>query len=379
MVMNKEIADILDKTAPHILAVSVINLDNVAKNYAQIREGLPAKTQAAGVIKANSYGFGAVPVAKRLYKEGCRMFFVATIEEGIEARSVLANDAQIFVLSGLLASTEDTLIKYGLTPVLNNPYQADLWIAHATKVGKKLNTVVHVDTGMFRNGFSQEDAELYSKKITQNLNLNFVMSHLACADILGHPMNEIQLEKFKTALKIFGNPKGSLSATNGMFLGSEYDFDVVRPGKSLYGFSIRKDKIGSFLPVMDVYARIVQINKLKAGDTIGYGATFVAEHDMTTITIGIGYADGFMRKFAGYGHGFIGGKRIPIVGRISMDYMTLDASDVDEKYLKMGNWVALTQSPDYTLEKWALELNTLPHEVACRFGPRVKKVYIGEV
>ncbi|MCR5224668.1 MAG: alanine racemase [Alphaproteobacteria bacterium] len=377
--MNKEIADILDKTAPHILAVSVINLDNVAKNYAQIKAGLTEKTQVAGVIKANSYGFGAVPVAKRLYKEGCRMFFVATIEEGIEARNVLANDAQIFVLSGLLAGTEDTLTNYELTPVLNNPYQADLWIAHETKVGKKLDTVVHVDTGMFRNGFSQEDAELYSKKITQNLNLNFVMSHLACADILGHPMNKIQLEKFRTALKTFGNPKGSLSATNGMFLGSEYDFDVVRPGKSLYGFSIRKDKIGSFLPVMDVYARIVQINKLKAGDTIGYGATFVAEHDMTTVTIGIGYADGFMRKFAGYGHGFLGGKRIPIVGRISMDYMTLDASEVDTQYLKMGDWVALTQSPDYTLEKWALELNTLPHEVACRFGPRVKKVYIGEV
>lgn len=378
-VMNKEVKNILDNIEPYVLAVSIINLNNVAENYRKVREEVTDKTAVAGVIKANSYGFGAVPIAKKLYHEGCRMFFVATIAEGIEARSVLPLDAEIFVLSGLLHNTETTLDEYALTPVLNNPYQADLWINYATKIGKKLNAVVHVDTGMFRNGFSQEDAELYSEKIKEKLNLVLVMSHLACADVLNHPMNAIQLEKFKAALKIFGNVKGSLSATNGMFLGKEYDFDVVRPGKALYGFSIREDKIGSFLPVMDVYARIVQINHLKAGDTIGYGATFVADHDMTTITIGIGYADGFMRKFAGYGHGFLGQNKLPMIGRFSMDYITLDATGVNEEDLKIGNWVELTKSPDYTLEKWALDLNTLPHEVACRFGSRVKKVYVGEV
>lgn len=379
MAMNKEIRSILDNIEPYVLAASVINLNNVAENYRKICKEVSEKTTVAGVLKANSYGFGAIPVAKKLYLEGCRKFFVATIAEGIEARSVLPNDAEIFVLSGVLNNTEDILVKYELTPVLNNPYQADLWIDYATKINKKLKAVVHVDTGMFRNGFSQIDAEQYRAKIMDNLNLSFVMSHLACADILNHPMNAAQLAKFKTALQTFGNAKGSLSATNGIFLGDEYEFDVVRPGKSLYGFSIREDKIGSFLPVMDIYARIVQVNELKAGDTIGYGATFVATHDMKTITIGLGYADGFMRKFAGYGHGFIGDKKLPMVGRFSMDYITLDASGIDESDLKIGNWVELTRTPDYTLEKWALALNTLPHEVACHFGQRVKKVYVGEV
>jgi alanine racemase len=179
-------------------------------------------------------------------------------------------------------------------------------------------------------------------------------------------------------MKFFENSKGCLSATNGMFLGKDYFFDAVRPGKALYGFSVREDKIGSMTPVMDVFSRIVQVNHLKAGDTIGYGATFTADRDMTAITVGIGYADGFMRKFSGFGHGFIGGTKIPSVGRISMDYMTFDASNVEKSHLKIGNWVALTNDSDYTLEKWALELNTLPHEVGCRFGRRVKKIYIGD-
>jgi alanine racemase len=202
------------------------------------------------------------------------------------------------------------------------------------------------------------------------------MSHLACADIPDHPLNKIQLERFRTALKCFPEAKGCFSATNGIFLGEEYFFDAVRPGKALYGFSVRKDRIGSMIPVMDLFARIVQINHLKAGDTVGYGATFTADRDTTTVTVGMGYADGFMRKFDGFGCGFLGGVKIPAIGRISMDYMVFDATKVKPDCLKIGDWVALTDDTDHTLEKWALELNTLPHEIACRFGSRVKKIYI---
>jgi alanine racemase len=173
-------------------------------------------------------------------------------------------------------------------------------------------------------------------------------------------------------------PKASLSATNGIFLGEEYHFDIVRPGKSLYGFSIREDKVGSLTPIGDIYARIVQVQEIPAGETIGYGATFKAEHDMVAVTLGIGYADGFMRKFDGFGQGFIGGKKAPMIGRISMDYIVLDATDIDRSHLNPGEWVALTQGPEFTLEKWALDMDTLPHEVVCRFGRRVKRVYIGD-
>lgn len=368
---------ILDKIEPQVLSVAVINLDNVAYNYHKIENEFAKGSTVSAVVKGNSYGFGAVPISKRLYEEGCRNFFVATINEGIEIRNTLPyKDTKIFVLSGVFENTEDILLKYDLIPVLNNWNQTDIWVKKAKSLGKKLDVVVHIDTGMSRNGFLEEDERHSCNDILNNLNLLFVMSHLACADDVSSEMNKKQLDRFRAALRRFGNPKACLSATNGIFLGPDYQFDMVRPGKSIYGFSIREDLIGIVKPVMDIFSRIVQVNHLKKGDTIGYGSTFVASRDMTSITLGIGYSDGFMRKFSGFGHGFLGGKKLPMIGRISMDYITLDASEVDERYLKLGNWVELTHSPDYTIEKWALELGTIPHEITCRLGGRVKRVYV---
>ncbi|MDR1551191.1 MAG: alanine racemase [Holosporaceae bacterium] len=370
---------LLDKIEPHVLVTAVINLDNLAKNYTRIVAELTAGVQLIAVIKANSYGFGAIQVSKRLWYEGCRAFFVATLEEGIEIRKNLPDGAKIFVFNGVFRHSEDLLLKHRIIPVLNNACQSDLWIQQAKKLGKKLDAVIQIDTGIFRNGYSYRNVGSNFDEVRDSLNLVFIMSHLACADIPDHPLNRLQLERFKEILMYFGNVKGCLSATNGIFLGKEYFFDVVRPGKSLYGFSVREDRIGSMNPVMDLFSRIVQVNHLQSGDTVGYGATYTADRNMTIITVGMGYADGFMRKFSGFGHGFLGGKRMPVIGRISMDYMALDASEVQESYLEIGNWVALTNDTDYTLERWALELDTLPHEIACRFGPRVRKTYIGEV
>jgi len=230
---------------------------------------------------------------------------------------------------------------------------------------------------MCRNGYvkiSQDEV----KSIEENLNLLFVMSHLACADEVENALNKKQLSRFIETLKKFNNPTACLSATNGVFLGKEFQFDIVRPGKALYGFSIRRDKIGLVKPVVNLFSRIVQINHLKKGDTVGYGATFTADKEMTTITIGMGYSDGFMRKFSGFGFGFLGDHKMPMIGRISMDYITFDATGIDEKLLQIGNWVALTRTPDYTLENWALDLGTIPHEISCRLGNRVQRIYTGE-
>ena len=369
--------EILDNVEPQILSVALINLDNISYNFHKIEDEIAKGSVVSVVVKGDSYGFGAVPISKRLYKEGCRNFFVATINEGIQIRNTLPyKDVQIFVLSGVFENTEDLLLKYNLVPVLNNWNQTDLWVKKAKDLNKRLDVIVHVDTGMSRNGFLEEDERRSYKDILDNLNLLFVMSHLACADDVSSEMNRKQLARFRSALKRLGNPKACLSATNGIFLGDDYKFDMVRPGKSIYGFSIREDMIGIVKPVMDIFSRIVQVNHLKKGDTVGYGSTFTASHDMVSITLGIGYSDGFMRKFSGFGYGFLGGKKLPMIGRISMDYITLDASEVDEKYLKLGNWVALTHSPDYTVEKWALELGTIPHEITCRLGGRVEKIYI---
>lgn len=377
---SKKVEKILKSVEPYVMSVATIDLGKLSNNYRKVQSELAPGAVVGGVVKANSYGFGAVPISKRLYKEGCRHFFVASVDEGLEVRKVLKEDAEIFLLAGILKGCEEICLENNLTPVLNSMYEVDLWIDFSKKIGRKIKAAIQVDTGMVRNGLSKNDVEKHYQRILDNIDISFVMSHLACADIVGHYKNEQQLNRFKEILSFFGNNvKASLSATNGIFLGSDYQFDIVRPGKALYGFSIREDKIGTFEPVMDIYARIMQLNEIPQGETIGYGATYTAERTMRTATIGMGYADGFMRKFAGFGHAFIGDKRVPIVGRISMDYMVIDVTDIeDDSCLQIGKWAALTQSPDYTLEKWALEMNTLPHEVACRFGRRVKKIYIGE-
>lgn len=395
----------LDSLGPCALSAAVIDLNALAANYHKVHEKLsfPRRTAVAGVVKANAYGFGAVEVSNRLYKEGCRDFFVATVEEGLEVRRVLLNDARIFLLGGVLAGCEHLCFINNLTPVLNCMSEVELWAKFCKSLGQRVPAAIQVDTGMVRNGLSLKEVEAHHSDIFSNIDdIVFVMSHLACPDEPKHYKNAEQLERFNKVLDYFRDDakvaaaksasspdgsnksaavRGSLSATNGIFLGAQYQFDIVRPGKALYGFSVRKDLIGTFEPVMNIFARITQINEIAQGETIGYGATFVAPRPMRTATLGIGYADGFMRKFDGFGHAFICGQRLPLVGRISMDYAVVDVTDLDPKVgeseLKVGGWVALTQSPDYTLEKWALQMNTLPHEVACRFGRRVHKVYIG--
>lgn len=386
MFMNEESSGLLDEqfesvlegVEPQILSAVIINLDNVAYNYHRIKNKMPNGGKVAAVVKGDSYGLGSVPISKRLYKEGCRYFFVATINEGIQIREALpTDDVKIFILSGIFANTEDLFIRSRLIPVLNNFAQTELWLNIAQRLRKKLEAVIHIDTGMSRNGFTDELELERLIQVRDQLNVLFIMSHLACADDISSKMNKKQLDRLNEARKRFGNLPVSFSSTNGIFLGDEYKFDIVRPGKALYGFVVRQDLIGEVRPVVDIFARIVQVNHLKSGDTIGYGSTFTAPHDMKTISIGMGYSDGFMRKFSGFGCGFLGGKKMPVVGRISMDYFTLDASEIDDKYLKLGEWVALTRYPDYTVEEWAHELNTIPHEITCRLGPRVKRVYVG--
>lgn len=147
--------NILDTVEPYVLSSAVIDLDKMSRNYHKVQSELSSGAVVAGIVKANSYGFGAVPVSKRLYKEGCRHFFVATVEEGLEIRRVLNNDAQIFLLAGIMKGSEQICLENSLTPVLNDMNEIDLWIDFSKKIGEKLTAAIQVDTGMVRNGLSQ--------------------------------------------------------------------------------------------------------------------------------------------------------------------------------------------------------------------------------
>lgn len=376
--VNEEAFATLKNVPTHILAVSVINLNNLVHNYHKVEEQIDRDVKIGAVVKADAYGCGAIHVGKRLYKEGCRHFFVATIEEGIQLRAFIPNDGNIYVLGGPLLGTEELFVEHSIIPVLTSKYHANLWINYCKKLSTPLSCVIHVDTGMTRNGFSEEEIIASHENLKKFTKIELIMSHLACADEKDNPLNALQLARFNHLSAYFPETKRSLAATNGVLLGKDYAFDIVRTGKFLYGFSVCEDKVEDLAPVVEVFAKIVQINKLKKGGTVGYGATYIAQKDMVTITAGIGYADGFMRKFSGFGYGFLKNFKLPIIGRISMDYIVLDATDVDKNLLNIGDWIALTRTPDYTLSKWALELNTLPHEVSCKFGNRVKRIYIGD-
>lgn len=371
--------DCLNDLKPYDLCAAVINLNSLIKNYEQIREKVGDNVVCSAVVKANAYGLGSDKIAPALEDNGCQNFFVATIEEGIEVRSVLKHEeSKIFVLGGVLNNTEQYFVDYRLTPVITNDNQLEIWHNYAQKLNQKLQCVLHVDTGMTRNGFTLERFKhLADTDLLQNLDILYIMSHFACADDVQSPMNDIQIQRFNDACSAFPGIKRSISSTNGIFLGQKYICDMVRPGKALYGFAVRNDLIGSLTPVIGIYARIIQVNEIDAGQTVGYGATFVAKKHMRLITVGIGYADGLMRKLAGFGYAYINNYKIPMVGRVSMDYAVFDVTDVPVDDVKIGNWISLANDT-YTLERLAIDSDTIPHEITCKLGIRVKKVYVGK-
>lgn len=377
--MNKISKDLLDSLPAYTTCANLINLSSIAKNFQKIQKMVGENVECAGVVKANAYGFGAEKVAQTLYKSGCRNFVVATADEGIAIREAIADEsARIIVLGGVFKNAEKYFIAYNLTPVIVNHEQLNRWAGFAEKIGQKLDCWLHVDTGMIRNGFPASDMKALSEsENVKKLNVLCIMSHLACADDVSSEKNQEQRALFEKATSYFPGVKKSLSATNGIFLGSDYFYDIVRPGKGLYGFAVRPDYVGTFAPVAGIYARILQINEICAGTSIGYGATFVAERKTRTATIGMGYADGFMRKYSGCGCVYIDNFKAPVLGRISMDYAVVDITDIPAGVAKTGEWAGLV-TDTVTLEQFALDNNSLPHEIMCKLGSRVRKVYYEE-
>lgn len=377
--MNKISKGLLDSLPAYTTCANLINLSSIAKNFQKLQKMVGANVKCAGVVKANAYGFGAANVAEILYKSGCRNFVVATADEGMGVREKIADEsARIIVLGGVFKNTEKYFITHNLTPVIVNHEQFNRWANFAERIGQKLECWLHVDTGMVRNGFQVLDMkDLSESEKIKKLNVLCIMSHLACADNVFSPKNREQKELFEKATSYFPGVKRSLSATNGIFLGADYCYDIVRPGKGLYGFAVRSDYVGTFNPVSEIYARILQINEIEAGTSIGYGATFVAERNTRTATIGMGYADGFMRKYSGCGCVYIDGYNAPVLGRVSMDYAVVDITDIPSGIVKVGEWAGLV-TDTVTLEQFALDNNSLPHEIMCKLGPRVRKVYYEE-
>ena len=316
-----------------------VRLKAIAANYRTYCR-LTAPTAVAAVVKADAYGMGVAKVAPALADAGCESFFVARLEEGVTLRK-LVSKARIFVLDGAHPDSVPALIRYRLTPVLNNLAQIAAWSAASEISRTALDAVLHVDTGMNRLGLPGDELTILSAehgKRLAGLNLVLVMSHLACSDQPDNKMNAQQLSRFRQALAMLPPAPASLAASHGAMLGLDYHFDLVRPGVALYGANPQKPEgraeVGDMPSLMQtaavLTAKVLQVRRIDLGESVGYAATFRAKRPSMIATVALGYADGIPRTLSNKGVAAIGGVRVPVAGRVSMDLMTLDVSDLPE-------------------------------------------------
>ena len=354
-----------------------VRLGAIAANYRKFRE-MSGHATVTGVVKADAYGCGAVQAAKTLHKAGCDTFFVARLSEGVALRPE-SGDARIFVLDGAQADTIPALIEHRLTPVLNSLDEIALWNSAAHGARTRLDAAIHLDTGMNRLGLPSEETRILadgSNTRLANINPVLLMSHLACADDCDSPMNAEQLGRFKSVLAKLPSAPASLASSGGVLLGRDYLFDMVRPGIGLYGGNPRiAGSKNPFVTAVQMTGRILQIRRVDSGESVGYGATFQIERNTTLATVALGYADGLMRALSNNGFGAIAGHRAPIAGRVSMDLVTLDVTDVPRDVLDIGADVEFF-GDTVLLEEAATSANTTSYELITSLGARLPRHYV---
>ena len=348
-----------------------IDLGALCENYAMVRNAAPG-AESAAVVKCDAYGLGLTPVAQALAtREHCRIFFVAYPEEGAQLRKALATaapDAEIYVFNGPLPDTIKIFEDAALTPVINSAEQAGKWAAR--KPGAPC--VLHVDTGMNRLGAPHDD--LAALSAMADLNVDIVMSHLACGSAPDHAKNAEQRDAFEKAAALFPNAKRSLAASAGALMDASYHFDLARVGIALYGGSPFYDDDARINPVVTLNAPIVQLRALAAGETVGYGATFTASRPTQIATVALGYGDGFPTAGSGRASAIIAGERAKIAGRVSMDLIGLDVTDFKHPP-KIGE-TAEFFGKSGSLHEAARACRTIPYELLTGLGGRVDRRYV---
>ncbi len=369
---------ILEEVPLTATSVVVVDLQAIQHNYLHTKKHLKAGSQIAAVVKADSYGLGMNQVAQALYAQGCRVFCVAFLEEGMRLRQGLPyQDAKIFVFCGVLAGTENYFIEANLIPVLVDREQIKRWSDFARLKNKTLSAVLHVDTGMIRNGISFQDVMKISQdsSLLGSFNLEMIISHLASSDEIENPQNEEQRQAFERALKMLPKAPACLANSNGIALGEGYHYDYVRPGLGLYGYANPYPEVDQLKPSLSIYGRIVQLQDVQPGQTVGYNATYTCTTHKRLATLGIGYADGIIRELSNKGHAYIGGMAAPVIGRISMDFMMVDVTDIPVSLCHVNAWATL-YSTAQNLREMAYLAGTAPYELLTSLGQRSHRVYI---
>jgi alanine racemase len=328
-----------------------IDLSALTANYRALAS--LARAEAAAVVKADGYGLGADRVAQTLATAGARTFFVATAEEGAQLRRILGPAPVINVFSGHMDGDTPLIRDAALTPMLNSPEQ----IARHTSALGTAPFGLQLDTGMSRLGLSPDDwpdARTYAAQAT------LVMSHLACADDPPHPQNDQQRATFHAMTQGLAAPK-SLAATGGTLMGAGYHYDMIRPGIGLYGGFPFTDA----QPVVRLTLPVIQIREIAPGTSVGYSATYVADAPRKIATVSAGYADGLIRAMSARATLWDGDTPCPLVGRVSMDLLTIDVTDCATPPATLD-----ILGPHQGVDALAEAAGTIGYEILTSLGPR---------
>ncbi|TPK77088.1 alanine racemase [Mesorhizobium sp. B2-4-15] len=356
-------------------AILTIDLGAIRENYRRLKARL-AGVRCAGVLKADGYGLGGAQVASALTREGCDIFFVALLAEGIDLRKVVGAGPDIYVLNGLPPGSEPEAVAAGLCAVINSCAQLKAWRAAAHRAGRRLPAAIQVDSGMSRLGMAPAEVEALAGDAGafDGIDVGYVMSHLACADEPRHPANEEQRLAFERLRAMLPAAPGSLANSSGIFLGQGYHYDLARPGAALYGINPTPDEPNPMLPVVRLQAKVAQTRRVEKGTGIGYGHTYYAQGPLSLATISFGYADGWLRRSASAA--WFEGTRLPFLGRVSMDSIILDISALQPGKLREGDLVELL-GPSQSVDDAAGHAGTIGYEILASLGPRFHRHYIG--
>lgn len=297
-----------------------IDLDAIAANWRALDRLTASGVQTAAVVKADAYGLGTTRVVRALAQAGARRFFVAVAEEGAAVRQALGPGPQICILSGHMAGDTEMIHDLDLTPMLNSVDQVTRHLESLP--GQPFG--VQLDTGMNRLGMEEAEWEAVAPFVLE-AGPELLMSHLACADEADHPMNTAQLQAFHAMTDGTGVPR-SLAATGGIFLGPRYQFDLTRPGIGLYG----GQPFAQAHPVVTLSLPVIQTREVAMGEPVGYSNTWVADRPTVIATVSGGYADGLLRSLSGKATLWDGDTPCPLVGRVSMDLITVDIGHLSQ-------------------------------------------------
>jgi alanine racemase len=355
-----------------------IDLGALAGNWRAIAAHVPAPVETSAVVKADGYGLGIEEVGAALAAVGCRTFFVALPDEGRRLRSA-APGAVIYILAGLLPGSAAALAADDLRPVLNSMPEIEEWAA-AKRGGNPTGSAIHVDTGMNRLGLSLAEAHTLAGRtdLVAMAAPSLLMSHLVISEIRNDGLNTTQLSRFREVRALFPSVPASLANTAGIFLGQNFHFDLVRPGIGIYGATPGPGVSVPMKVVATAEARVLMVRSADAGSTVGYGATRRLMRPSRIAILGAGYADGYHRRTAAPDsrpgpHVFLRGRPAPLLGRVSMDLIAVDVTDIPD--VVRGDWAELF-GPNVPVDEVAGFAGTVGYELLTGLGHRYDRRYV---